>query len=50
MTVAVTLFALLELYRRGEASWEQQEPFGEIAVTAGAPMPAERPLETRAAL
>ena len=32
MTVAVTLFALLELYKRGEADWEQQESFGEIAV------------------
>jgi segregation and condensation protein A len=32
MTVAVTLFALLELYKRGEAGWEQQENFGEIAV------------------
>jgi segregation and condensation protein A len=34
MTVAVTLFALLELYKRGEATWEQQESFGEIAVHA----------------
>ena len=32
MTVAVTLFALLELYKRGEAAWEQDECFGEIAV------------------
>jgi segregation and condensation protein A len=32
MTVAVTLFALLELYKRGEADWEQDESFGEIAV------------------
>jgi len=32
MTVAVTLFALLELYKRGEADWEQSESFGEIAV------------------
>jgi segregation and condensation protein A len=32
MTVAVTLVALLELYKRGEALWEQQENFGEIAV------------------
>ena len=32
MTVAVTLFALLELYKTGEAGWEQQESFGEIAV------------------
>ena len=33
MTVAVTLFALLELYKRGEADWDQRESFGEIAVT-----------------
>jgi segregation and condensation protein A len=32
MTVAVTLFALLELYKRGELSWDQAEPFGEITV------------------
>ena len=32
MTVAVTLFALLELYKLGEAGWEQQESFGEIAI------------------
>ena len=36
MTVAVTLFALLELYKRGEADWEQDESFGEIAVHARA--------------
>jgi len=34
MTVAVTLFALLELYKRGEADWRQPESFGEIAVEA----------------
>ena len=34
VTVAVTLFALLELYKRGEASWEQGEPFGPITVQA----------------
>jgi segregation and condensation protein A len=34
MTVAVTLFALLELYKLGEAGWEQRESFGEIAVSA----------------
>jgi segregation and condensation protein A len=34
MTVAVTLFALLELYKRGEADWAQQESFGEIAIHA----------------
>jgi segregation and condensation protein A len=32
MTVAVTLFALLELYKRGEADWEQGESFGAIDV------------------
>jgi segregation and condensation protein A len=35
-TVAVTLFALLELYKRGEAAWEQEVPFGPITVSAGA--------------
>ena len=34
MTVAVTLYALLELYKRGEADWSQQECFGEISVNA----------------
>lgn len=34
MTVAVTLFALLELYKRGEAWWEQEDSFGAIAVHA----------------
>ena len=37
MTVAVTVFALLELYKRGDASWEQEEPFGEITVRSEAP-------------
>ncbi len=38
VTVAVTLFALLEMYKQGEATWTQDEPFGEIAIT-----PASRP-------
>ena len=37
MTVAVTLFALLELYKLGEAGWDQPESFGDIAVRAAAP-------------
>ena len=41
VTVCVTVFALLELYKRGEAGWEQAEPFGEITVHAGAAAPAE---------
>jgi segregation and condensation protein A len=40
MTVAVTLFALLELYKRGEADWEQDESFGEIAVRSREQQPA----------
>jgi segregation and condensation protein A len=32
LTQAVTLFALLELYRKGEATWEQREAFGPIQV------------------
>jgi segregation and condensation protein A len=32
VTVAVTLFALLEMYKQGEATWIQDEPFGEITV------------------
>ncbi|HWI22017.1 MAG TPA: ScpA family protein [Baekduia sp.] len=34
VTVCVTLFALLELYKSGEATWSQQEPFGDIAISA----------------
>jgi segregation and condensation protein A len=36
VTVCVTVFALLELYKSGEAAWEQEEPFGPITVTADA--------------
>ncbi len=28
----MTLFALLELYRKGEVTWEQSEPFGPIEI------------------
>jgi segregation and condensation protein A len=44
VTVAVTVWALLELYKRGEAEWEQDEPFGPITVRATDPLavaPAE---------
>jgi segregation and condensation protein A len=34
VTEAITLFALLELYKKGEASWEQSESFGPIVVSA----------------
>ncbi len=33
VTVAVTLYALLELYKQGEATWVQDEPFAEITIT-----------------
>jgi segregation and condensation protein A len=34
MTEAVTLFALLELYKSGELVWRQRETFGEIEIMA----------------
>jgi len=34
LTEAVTLFALLELYKSGEASWRQERPFGPISISA----------------
>jgi segregation and condensation protein A len=34
VTEAITLFALLELYKQGEVAWEQQENFGPIVVSA----------------
>jgi segregation and condensation protein A len=37
VTVAVTVWALLELYKRGEAAWDQDEPFGPITVRATVP-------------
>jgi len=42
MTVAVTVFALLELYKRGELSWDQDEPFGEITVRSLRPAAGAR--------
>jgi segregation and condensation protein A len=42
VTVAVTLFALLELYKQGEATWIQGEPFGEVTVQALSGAPANR--------
>jgi segregation and condensation protein A len=34
LTQAVTLFALLEMHRKGEATWEQRKAFGPITVKA----------------
>jgi segregation and condensation protein A len=44
VTVAVTLFALLELYKQGEATWTQEEAFGDIAI---APIAARPPAAGR---
>jgi segregation and condensation protein A len=40
VTIAVTLFALLELYKQGELTWSQDEPFGTILVSAVTPQAA----------
>jgi segregation and condensation protein A len=40
VTVAVTLFALLELYKQGEATWTQPVPFGDIAIAPAQPRAA----------
>jgi segregation and condensation protein A len=42
LTQAVTVFALLELYRKGEVTWEQGECFGPIKVKKVAPGAAVR--------
>jgi segregation and condensation protein A len=42
VTVAVTLFALLELYKQGEATWTQDEPFGDIAIAPAGAAPVAR--------
>ncbi len=34
VTVAVTVYALLELYKQGELTWAQEEPFGDVTVRA----------------
>jgi segregation and condensation protein A len=51
VTIAVTLYAVLELYKQGELSWTQDEPFAEITIepcatgrsSAGAVAPAGVP-------
>jgi segregation and condensation protein A len=42
VTVAVTLFAVLELYKQGELTWNQEQPFGEITIEAAGPARAAR--------
>jgi len=45
VTIAVTLYALLELYKQGEATWEQEEPFAEIEVTSARARPLGLPVD-----
>ena len=47
VTVAVTLYALLELYKQGEATWEQDEPFAEIEVMSARARPVGLPVTRR---
>ena len=37
VTVAVTLYELLELYKQGELTWTQDEPFAAITISASTP-------------
>ena len=47
VTIAVTLFAVLELYKQGELTWTQEQPFEEIRIEArrGTPAPASNAAE-----
>jgi segregation and condensation protein A len=47
VTVAVTLYALLELYKEGEATWEQSEPFSEITISGASQTAAAAPTPAR---
>jgi len=42
LTQAVTLFALLEMHKKGEATWEQSEIFGPIEITRRASVASGR--------
>jgi segregation and condensation protein A len=41
VTIAVTLFAVLELYKQGELTWSQEQPFDEITISSTRTAPAE---------
>jgi segregation and condensation protein A len=49
VTIAVTLYAVLELHKQGELIWTQDEPFGEITIeaarTGGRPASVPAPQE-----
>jgi segregation and condensation protein A len=48
VTVAVTVYALLELYKQGELTWSQDEPFGEITIAPAELRPVAQPQELSA--
>lgn len=48
VTIAVTLFALLELHKQGEATWCQEEPFGEIRIESARAPAGAAPAPLRA--
>ncbi|HEX2468382.1 MAG TPA: segregation/condensation protein A [Solirubrobacterales bacterium] len=46
LTQAVTLFALLEMHKRGEATWNQKQTFGPIEITTPTTSSASRPVSS----
>lgn len=44
LTQAVTIFALLEMYKKGEATWTQRETFGAIEIARGPAKGSEVPV------
>jgi segregation and condensation protein A len=48
VTVAMTLFALLDMHKRGEATWRQAKPFAEVTVSPIEERPAARRRGARA--
>ena len=43
LTQAVTIFALLEMHKKGEATWSQRDNFGPIEIVAGDVPPRSAP-------
>ncbi len=44
ITVAVTLFAILELYKQGELTWVQDQPFAEVQISSTRHSPSREAL------
>ena len=47
LTQAVTIFALLELYRKGEATWQQDQALGPITIRGLEPALDAKPVDAR---